>query len=107
MVRSSSGQFHGIGHGDEISFRLHDRSKASPRLFRHRAEPDGMVNLALMDRVLSVDPVTMRVRVQAGARVAEVVDALRPHGLTLQNYASIREQQIGGFIQVAVETLPP
>lgn len=60
----------------------------------------GMINLALMDQVLSVDKETKRVRVQAGARVAELVEALRPHGLTLQNYASIREQQIGGFIQV-------
>ena len=34
MVRSSLGQFHGIGHGDEISFRLHDCSKACPGLFR-------------------------------------------------------------------------
>ena len=30
----------------------------------------------------------------------QVVEALRPHGLTLQNFASIREQAIGGFIQV-------
>ncbi|CAI5477945.1 unnamed protein product [Closterium sp. Yama58-4] len=60
----------------------------------------GMVNLALMDRVLHVDKATGRVRVQAGARVEQVVEALRPHGLTLQNYASVREQQIGGFIQV-------
>lgn len=37
---------------------------------------------------------------QCGARVQDVVEALRPHGLTLQNFASIREQQIGGFIQV-------
>ena len=37
---------------------------------------------------------------QAGARVQQVVDALAPHGLTLQNYASINEQQLGGFLQV-------
>ena len=37
---------------------------------------------------------------QAGARVQEVVEKLRPHGLTLQNFASIREQTLGGFIQV-------
>lgn len=37
---------------------------------------------------------------QAGAKVQDVVEALRPHGLTLQNYASVREQQIGGFTQV-------
>lgn len=30
----------------------------------------------------------------------QVVDALEPHGLTLQNYASISEQQLGGFLQV-------
>ena len=40
-----------------------------------------------------------------------VADALRPHGLTLQNYASIREQQVGGFTQVSAHgtgaTVPP
>lgn len=39
---------------------------------------------------------------QAGARVQQVVDALAPHGLTLQNYASISEQQLGGFLQVLI-----
>lgn len=39
---------------------------------------------------------------QAGARVQQVVDALAPHGLTLQNYASISEQQLGGFLQVRI-----
>jgi L-galactono-1,4-lactone dehydrogenase len=29
-----------------------------------------------------------------------VIEALRPHGLTLPNLASIAEQQMGGFIQV-------
>uniref|UniRef100_UPI00315B4042 L-galactono-1,4-lactone dehydrogenase n=1 Tax=synthetic construct TaxID=32630 RepID=UPI00315B4042 len=61
---------------------------------------DGMVSLALMDKVLHVDKEKKQVTVQAGARVQQVVDALRPHGLTLQNFASISEQQIGGFIQV-------
>ena len=37
--------------------------------------------------------------VQAGCRIAELATALREHGLTLPNYASIREQAIGGFIQ--------
>lgn len=31
--------------------------------------------------------------------VLQVVEALRPHGLTLQNFASIREQTLGGFTQ--------
>jgi FAD binding domain len=52
-----------------------------------------------------------QVRVQAGARVQDVVEALRPHGLTLQNFASVREQQIGGFTQVSAHgtgaAIPP
>ena len=52
------------------------------------------------DSILSIDEEKKQVRVQAGARVTDVVEALRPHGLTLQNYASIAEQQIGGFLQV-------
>ena len=39
------------------------------------------------------------------------MDALRPHGLTLQNFASIREQSMGGFTQVGSHgsgaTIPP
>lgn len=35
----------------------------------------------------------------------QVVEALRPYGLTLQNYASVREQQIGGFIQVSASLI--
>ncbi|KAI8814528.1 hypothetical protein BJ742DRAFT_266386 [Cladochytrium replicatum] len=60
---------------------------------------DGMVNLSLMDKVLDVDVGAGRVKVQAGARIDSLVEAIRPYGLTLPNYASIREQQIGGFIQ--------
>ncbi|KAF2909465.1 hypothetical protein DAI22_11g027800 [Oryza sativa Japonica Group] len=71
----------------------------------------GMVNLALMDKVLGVDAKKKTVTVQAGIRVAELVDALREHGLTLQNFASIREQQVGGIIQVGAHgtgaRLPP
>lgn len=59
-----------------------------------------MVNLALMDKVLEVDKEKKRVRVQAGIRVQQLVDAIKDYGLTLQNFASIREQQIGGIIQV-------
>ena len=59
-----------------------------------------MVNLALMDGILEVDKEKKRVRVEAGARVAQLVDGLKEHGLTLQNFASIREQQLGGFVQV-------
>jgi L-galactono-1,4-lactone dehydrogenase len=60
----------------------------------------GMVSLANMDKILDINKETMTVTVQAGARVRDVVNALRPHGLTLPNLASIAEQQMGGFVQV-------
>lgn len=62
----------------------------------------GMVNLALLDGVLEVDKEKKTVRVQAGIRVQQLVDGIKDYGLTLQNFASIREQQIGGFVQVGV-----
>ncbi|KAK7278936.1 hypothetical protein RJT34_23976 [Clitoria ternatea] len=71
----------------------------------------GMVNLALMDKILEVDKQKKTVRVQAGIRVQQLVDGIKDHGLTLQNFASIREQQIGGIIQVGAHgtgaRLPP
>ncbi|KAF7147633.1 hypothetical protein RHSIM_Rhsim03G0034500 [Rhododendron simsii] len=71
----------------------------------------GMVNLALMDKVLEVDEERKRVRVQAGIRVQQLVDGIKDYGLTLQNFASIREQQIGGIVQVGAHgtgaRLPP
>ncbi|KAI9209336.1 uncharacterized protein BJ171DRAFT_115796 [Polychytrium aggregatum] len=73
--------------------------------------PYGMINLALMDKILDIDREQGTVRVQAGARIEQVVEALRPYGLTLPNYASIREQQVAGFTQVGAHgtgaTIPP
>ena len=50
------------------------------------------------------------VTVGAGATVSKVLQELRKHGLTLQNFSSIQEQQIGGWTQVAAHgtgcTLP-
>lgn len=63
-------------------------------------EEGGMVNMALLDAIVSVDHEKLQVTVQAGARVSQVVEALREHDMTLQNFASIAEQQIGGFTQV-------
>ncbi|KAK4485515.1 hypothetical protein RD792_008157 [Penstemon davidsonii] len=65
----------------------------------------GMVNLALMDKVLEVDEKNKRVRVQAGIRVQQLVDGIKEYGITLQNFASIREQQIGGIIQDLYENV--
>ena len=62
-------------------------------------EDGGMVSLALMDAVLSVDAGAQTVTAQAGARVADVTAALRAHNLTLPVYASIKEQTLGGYVQ--------
>lgn len=60
---------------------------------------EGMLSLAHMDAILSIDAERRLVTVQAGARIADVAARLREHGLTLQNYASIREQSVAGFVQ--------
>ncbi|KAL7573067.1 hypothetical protein ACA910_018754 [Epithemia clementina (nom. ined.)] len=60
----------------------------------------GLISLAKLDEIIQVDRKHQTVTVQAGARVAQVVEALRPYKLTLPNLASIAEQQMGGFIQV-------
>lgn len=74
-------------------------SKRAPAL--PAAQEEGMVAMGLMDKVLHIDRDKAQVTVQAGARVQSVADALKPEGLTLENFASIREQQIGGFTQVS------
>lgn len=63
-------------------------------------EEQGMMSLSLMDKVLSVDKEAMTVTVQSGARVQHVADEIKQHGMTLMNYASIREQTVGGFTQI-------
>jgi L-galactono-1,4-lactone dehydrogenase len=63
-------------------------------------DSDGMISLSLMDKILSIDAEGMTVTVQSGARVQDVADKIREKGLTLLNYASIREQTIGGFTQI-------
>jgi L-galactono-1,4-lactone dehydrogenase len=61
---------------------------------------EGMMSLANLDAIVDVDREAHTITVQAGARVSQVVEALRPLGLTLPNLASIAEQQMGGFVQV-------
>jgi len=71
----------------------------------------GMVCLSNLDNIIDINKDEMTVTVQAGARVSQVLDALRPHGLTLPNLASIAEQQIGGFVSVGAHgtgaAIPP
>lgn len=44
-----------------------------------------------------MDVASRQVLVQMDWREETLVEALRPHDLTLQNYASITEQQVGAF----------
>jgi len=59
-----------------------------------------MISMAGLDQLVEIDTKARTVTVQAGMTVQQVVEALRPHGLTLPNLASIAEQQMGGFTQV-------
>eukprot|EP00039_Didymoeca_costata_P020860 m.342659 g.342659 ORF g.342659 m.342659 type:complete len:568 (-) comp21685_c0_seq1:133-1836(-) len=72
---------------------------------------DAMISMSHLDKVKHIDTKTMTVTVEAGALVQSVADAIRPHGMTLQNYGSIKEQQIGGFTQAGVHgtghAIPP
>ena len=99
---------------ERIVQRCHERgqpvrpvgSALSPNGLAFRS--GGMMSMANLDRIVSVhkpsgddnDDEMPTVTVQAGARVSQVVDALREHDLTLPNLASIAEQQMGGFVQV-------
>jgi L-galactono-1,4-lactone dehydrogenase len=62
---------------------------------------DAMVSLASLDKILAVDREHQTITVQAGVKVSQVLDALRQYGLTLQNFSSIQDQQMGGWTQVA------
>jgi len=69
-----------------------------------------MISLSSMDYV-EVDTERKQVTVGAGARVSAVLSELNKHGLTLENFSSIQEQQVGGWTQVSAHgtgiTLPP
>jgi L-galactono-1,4-lactone dehydrogenase len=88
--------------------RSHAREGAKLRPIGSSISPNGIglpeeggdaINLALMSRLLAVNVEGRTCTVEAGARVSDVVRMLEPYGLTLENYASIAEQQIGGFTQ--------
>lgn len=60
---------------------------------------EALMSLALFDKVLHVDAAKRQVTVEAGKIVGDLLAELRAHGLTMQNVASIREQQLGGICQ--------
>lgn len=59
-----------------------------------------MLSMAHCDRIKHIDTESQQVTVEAGATCRDVLQALKKHGLTLQNFSSVYEQQLGGWIQV-------
>lgn len=86
-------------------------SALSPNGLAFNEDGAELVNLALMDKIIYCDPLSRRVKVEAGAKVSHVVESLRPFGLTLQNFASINSQQLGGLYQAGAHgtgiSIPP
>ncbi|KAG1708223.1 hypothetical protein DVH05_024906 [Phytophthora capsici] len=60
---------------------------------------EALMTLALFDKILKVDKETYQVTVETGVIVGELLDKLRAYGMTMQNVASIRDQQVGGICQ--------
>ena len=71
---------------------------------------DMMVSLAGLDRIKNINLEKQEVTVEAGIVVDELLKELSKVGLTLANFSSIKEQQMGGWTQVAAHgtgaTLP-
>ncbi len=61
---------------------------------------NAMISIAALDKVV-VDVKNQTVTVGGGAKVSTVLKELKKHNLTLENFSSIQEQQIGGWTQVA------
>jgi hypothetical protein len=63
---------------------------------------DGTNGISLRNlNAIRVNAAQGTVTAGAGATVAELLSALSTHGLTLENFSSIQEQQVGGWTQVA------
>jgi len=60
-----------------------------------------MVSLANCDRIVKIDKEKQQITVESGAIVDTILKELANHNLTLSNFSSIKEQQMGGWTQVA------
>jgi L-galactono-1,4-lactone dehydrogenase len=76
-------------NGLGFSSSTNDKSKSN----------EDIITMALFDRILHVDQEKAQVTVQAGMIVGELLDKLRDYDLTMENVASIRDQQIAGITQ--------
>merc|ERR1719436_1054275 len=60
-----------------------------------------MLSMAQLDGIVKVDKKAQTITVKAGARVSQILEELQKHSLTLENFSSITEQQIGGWTQTS------
>ena len=74
------------------------------------SDDDCMISVANLDYV-NVDKEAMTCTVGAGITVSSLLAELKKHGMTLENFSSIQEQQMGGWTQVSAHgtgiSLPP
>ena len=59
-----------------------------------------LLSVANLDYI-DVNRIKGEVTVGAGIRVSDVLKELSKHGMTLENFSSIQEQQMGGWTQVS------
>lgn len=60
---------------------------------------EALLTMALLDKIIKVDKEKKQVTVETGMIISELLNKLRSYGLTMQNVASIRDQQVGGICQ--------
>lgn len=72
----------------------------SPNGLGFNANGEAAITLQNMNKIV-VDPGNKVVTVGAGTRISDILQALKPYGLTLENFSSITEQQAAGWTQVA------
>ena len=84
-----------------------NKNKIAFRAMGSGISPNGISysNNAIMDmsncnKIINIDAENMQITVEAGIKIKDILNAIIPYNMTLENIPSIQEQQIGGLIQV-------
>ncbi|GLZ29963.1 FAD-linked oxidase [Lentzea sp. NBRC 105346] len=92
-VTAVSAQFAAMREGAPV--RL---AKSTSNLFRFRADQSGGLEVAKLNRVLSVDPVARTAQVQGMTTYEDLVDATLPHGLMPLVVPQLKTITLGGAV---------
>jgi FAD/FMN-containing dehydrogenase len=65
-------------------------------------DDETLVSLEMCSKIVSIDEKQCRVTVEAGCTVGRLAKVLLKHKMTMTNFASIEEQQIGGIFVYSV-----